>query len=145
VHAQTKPQVIGPIHDEGIDELFACTAFGFTVLDDFTLDFTLRWFTDKDGNRVKGVEQVSGIDTFINSETGKAIAAPYHNNVLIDPEVGLGASAGIIFKVTVPGAGAVFLDVGRIVTNQAGDIITFEAGPHQFFDGDVDALCAALA
>jgi hypothetical protein len=109
------------------------------------LDFTLRWLTDKDGNQVKGVEQVSGTDTFINAATGKSIAAPFHNNVLIDPLVGLGASTEILSKVTVPGTGVVFLDVGRIVTNQAGNIITFEAGPHQFFDGDFDALCTALA
>src|SRR5215212_8150700 len=138
-----EPVVVGPIHEEGRERFAKCK--GFTILDDYVLDYTLRQFFDQDGNLVKMEETVSGTDTFINSETGKAIAAPYHNNVLIDPEADLGASAGIIFKVTVPGAGAVFLDVGRIVTNQAGDIITFEAGPHQFFEGDFAALCAALA
>ena len=88
---------------------------------------------------------MSGTDTFINSKTGKAIAAPFHNNVLIDPQTRFGANAGVIFKVTVPGAGAVFLDVGRLVTNQAGTEITFQAGPHQFFDGNLGGLCAALA
>ena len=52
---------------------------------------------------------------------------------------------GIVFKVTFPGAGAVFLDIGRIVTNQAGDLVTFQAGPHPAFDEDVAQLCAALA
>ena len=138
-----EPVVLGPIHEEGTDRFAKCK--GFTILDEYVLDYTLRQFFDRDGNLIKMEETVSGTDTFINSRTGKAIAAPFHNNVLIDPETGFGANAGVIFKVTVPGAGAVFLDVGRIVTNQAGTEITFEAGPHQFFDGNLDGLCAALA
>ncbi len=138
-----EPVVIGPIHEEGTERFAKCN--GFTNLDEYVLDYTLRQLFDQDGNLVKMEETVSGTDTFINSKTGKAIAAPFHNNVLIDPQTRFGANAGVIFKVTVPGAGAVFLDVGRLVTNQAGTEITFRAGPHQFFDGDLDGLCAALA
>jgi hypothetical protein len=50
----------------------------------------------------------------------------------------------VIYRVTVPGSGLVFIDAGRIVTNQAGTEITFQAGPHQAFDGDIAGLCAAL-
>jgi hypothetical protein len=142
VVSAVEPVILGPIHEEGTDRFAKCK--GFTILDEYVLDYTLRQFFDQDGNLVKMEETVSGTDTFINSKTGKAIAAPFHNNVLIDPQTRFGANAGIIFKVTVPGAGAVFLDVGRLVTNQAGTEITFEAGPHQFFDGDLGGLCAAL-
>jgi hypothetical protein len=146
VRAQGKPEVIGPITDSGLEEGFVdCGAF---LIDDrYELTFTLRLMSDKDGNLVKGVETVSGTDTFINATTGKEIAAPFHNHVLIDftADPPLGANSGVIYKVTVPGAGAVFLDVGRIVTNQDGDIIAFRAGPHQAFDGDFAGLCAALA
>jgi hypothetical protein len=141
-----KPVVIGPETDAGLAEgIIDCGAF--LVDDRFELTFTLRLFFDKNGDLVKGVEQVSGTDTFINASTGKEIPTRFHNNVLIDftTDPPLGANAGIIFKVTVPGAGAVFLDVGRIVTDQSGEIIAFEAGPHQFFDGDFDGLCAVLA
>jgi len=138
-----EPVVVGPIHEEGRERFANCK--GFTILDEYVLDYTLRQFFDQDGRLVKMEETVSGTDTFINSKTGKAIAAPFHNNVLIDPQTRFGANAGVIFKVTVPGAGAVFLDVGRLVTNQAGTEITFEAGPHQFIDGDLDGLCAVLA
>ena len=89
-------------------------------------------------------EQVSETDTFTNSVTGKALPTRFHNAVHIDPNTGLGANTGVIFRLTVPGSGAVFLDVGRIVTNQAGDIVTFQAGPHQFFSGDLAGLCGAL-
>jgi hypothetical protein len=144
--AKGAPVVIGPETEAGLAEnLIDCGTF--MVHDRFELTYTLRLRFDKEGNLVKGVEQVSGTDTFINATTGKEIAAPFHNNVLIDftSDPPLGATAGVIYKVTVPGAGAVFLDVGRIVTDQSGEIIAFQAGPHQFFDGEVDALCAALA
>jgi hypothetical protein len=141
-----KPVVIGPETDAGLAEgIIDCG--DFLVDDRYELTFTLRLFFDQDGNRIKGVEQVSGTDIFINATTGKEIPTRFHNNVLIDftTDPPLAANTGIIFKVTVPGAGAVFLDVGRIVTDRTGEIIAFEAGPHQFFDGDVAGLCAALA
>jgi hypothetical protein len=146
ISAGGKPVVIGPETEAGLEKgIIDCGAF--LVDDRFEVTFTLRLFFDEAGNLVKGVEQVSGTDTFINATTLKEIPTRFHNNVLIDftSEPPLGANTGVIFKVTVPGAGAVFLDVGRIVTDQSGEIVAFQAGPHQFFDGDVDGLCAALA
>jgi hypothetical protein len=137
-----RPDVLGPVHDEGVSEIADCGSF--TVLDRFSIDFTLRFFYDKNGNLVRLLEHVSGTDTFINSVTGKAYPTRFHNTVHIDPATGLGATTGVIYKLTVPGSGAVFMDVGRIVTNQAGDIITFQAGKHQFFSGDFAGLCRAL-
>jgi hypothetical protein len=146
VPAAGKPVVIGPETDAGLAEgIIDCG--DFLVDDRYEVTFTLRLYFDKAGNRVKGVEQVSGTDVFINAASGKEIPTKFHNNVLIDytSDPPLGANAGVIFKVTVPGAGAVFLDVGRIVTDRTGEIVAFEAEPHQFFDGDVAGLCAALA
>ena len=51
---------------------------------------------------------------------------------------------GVVVRLTVPGDGAVFLDIGRIVTDRQGNLY-FEAGPHQYFYGDFAALCEALA
>jgi hypothetical protein len=146
VPAAGKPVIIGPETDAGLAEgMIDCGTF--LVNDRYELTFTLRLFFDSAGNRVKGVEQVSGTDVFINATTGKAISSSFHNNVLIDfsSDPPLGANTGVIFKVTVPGAGVVFLDVGRLVTDRSGEIVAFKAGPHQFFDGDVAGLCAALA
>jgi hypothetical protein len=44
----------------------------------------------------------------------------------------------------VPGGGAVLLQAGRLVFDDAGDVV-FEAGPHQVLSGDTDKLCEALA
>jgi hypothetical protein len=45
----------------------------------------------------------------------------------------------------VPGSGAVFLDVGRVIFDFDEVRLVFLAGQHQFFEGDVEGLCAALS
>ena len=137
------PVVADPIHEEGSAVLVDCG--GFQVLDVYELNYITRRFFDEEGNLVKIVEQVWGTDTFINSVTGTAYPMDFHNNVVVDfsttpPQ---GANMGVIYRLTVPGAGAVFLDVGRIVLDRQGNVY-FQAGPHQFFDGEVEALCAAM-
>jgi hypothetical protein len=133
--AATQP-VVEEHHEERTVVLGDCG--DFQVLDRFVL------FFDQSGTLVKIVASVSGTDTFINSDTGKEIPTTSHNVVIIDPEAELGATNGVILRVTVPGSGAILLDVGRIVSNKDFSVITFQAGPHQFFDGDLAGLCAAL-
>jgi hypothetical protein len=141
--AQATQPVVEEHHSEGTVVLADCG--DFRVLDRFVLGFTERFFFDKSGTLVRIVSTVSGTDTFINSETGKEIpTTTSHNAVIIDPEAVLGATNGVILRVSVPGSGAVLLDVGRIVSNKEFSVITFEAGPHQFYDGDLAGLCAAL-
>ncbi len=67
----------------------------------------------------------------------------FDNTVLVDTITHEGTTSGIVFRVVVPGAGAVLLDVGRITPKRSGEIL-FEAGPHQFFDGDLAGAYAAL-
>jgi hypothetical protein len=135
--------VVQTFHDEGVAELWNCGAF--KILDQYVLDFTERWFYDRAGTLIRIEEHVSGTDTLVNSLTGKSYTGRFANNVIVDPVTRLGANAGIIYRITVPGAGAIFLDVGRIVTDRFGTIIAFRAGPHQAVDGDFARLCAALA
>jgi hypothetical protein len=57
-------------------------------------------------------------------------------------------SAGLQVAFKVPGSGTVYLDTGRIDfagEGLGGGEITFAAGPHQLWNGDVEELCAALA
>jgi hypothetical protein len=138
------PVVEGPIHEEGSSVLADCGSF--QVLDVYELNIVQRLFFDKQGNLLRIVEQLWGTDTFTNSVTGKAYPMSFHNNVVVDfttspPQ---GASSGVGYRLVVPGAGAVFLDVGRIVIDRQGTVY-FEAGPHQATDGDFAGLCAALA
>ena len=52
---------------------------------------------------------------------------------------------GVVFRITVPGSGAIFLDVGRFIIDLDDDSLVFLAGQHQFLEGDLDGLCAALS
>jgi hypothetical protein len=146
VQAGRKPLFEEPVHDEGTAFVVDCG--GFEIHDEYVLDFAIKWFKDRDGVEFRGIEKVSGTDTLFNALTGKRLATePFRNIVHIDltTDPPMGATTGFVFRITVPGVGAVFLDVGRIVTNQAGNIIAFQAGRHQFYDGEFEGLCAALA
>jgi hypothetical protein len=52
---------------------------------------------------------------------------------------------GLWAVITVPGYGSIFMDVGLIVYNYDTDTVTFEAGKHQWWNANVDALCEHLA
>jgi hypothetical protein len=136
------PVVIGPEHEEGEGFIFDCG--DFDIVDHYSLDFTVRLFFDADGNLYRGVESVQGTDRFVNSETGTSISGHFANTVLIDFESGLGANSGIVFKIILPGTGPVFMEIGHVISNRDGSIVTFQAGPRDFSDGNFEAVCEAL-
>jgi hypothetical protein len=118
----------------------------FQVLDQFVLNFRAKLFFDENGELVRIVEQINGTDTFINSQTGKEFTSRFQNTEHIDLTAGpVRTVTGVQGLLTVPGSGAVLLDVGRIVTNLETDEVTFQAGPHQLVEGDLAGLCEALA
>ena len=135
------PIIVGPISDSGTAFIWSCGAFD--ILDEYVVNFTVRRMRDRNGTVIRLVEQVWGVDTFVNSVTGKRLPAPYHNNTFVDFAAGQANIAGIIFKVVVPGVGPVFMDLGMITVDRQ-DNVYFRAGPHQAFDGDFAALCEAL-
>jgi hypothetical protein len=137
-----------PVVDEGTitgtAEVGNCG--NFQVLDDFVLNFSAKLFFDENGELVRVVEQIRGTDTFINSDTGKEFTSRFQNTEHIDLTAEpVRAVTGVQGLLTVPGSGAVLLDVGRIVTNLETDEVTFQAGPHQLVEGDLAGLCEALA
>jgi hypothetical protein len=48
------------------------------------------------------------------------------------------------FKVKLPGDGVIFMNAGRIVLDRVTGEVLFQAGQMDFYDGNLDALCAAL-
>ena len=136
-----QPLIDRSFQDSGIAEIADCGSF--KILDNFTIfSSVILWF-DNDGNITRFIEQNYGTDQFSNSVTGKTLAPMhFHNTVLVDRIDHVASTNGIVFRYVVPGAGAVLLDVGRIVTSHGN--IVFEAGPHQFFDGDLTGVCSVL-
>jgi hypothetical protein len=138
--AATKPVVV---EDTGKDDVVVANCGNFLVRDAFVFDFSAKLFFDENGELVMIVEQIRGTDTFYNPDTGKAFTSRFQNTEHIDPAADTDAVTGVISLLTVPGSGAVLLDVGRVVF-QGGEV-TFQAGPHQVVGGDVAGLCEALA
>ena len=128
-----------------------CSKFGFgnfQVLDRFVLNSIAKEFYDDNGDLIRVVEQINGTDTFVNSVTGKQFTSKFQNTEHIDATAQTIAVTGVIGRLTVPGSGAVLLDVGRIVIDVTlpEPEVTFQAGPHQLVNGDdLPELCEALA
>jgi len=137
------PTLIGPSHYEGVDVLTDCGSF--QALDVYDLNQTEKVYLDAQGSLLKVIIEAWGTDVLTNSVSGKAFSGSFHNSSLIDFSTNPRQSAvmGIVYKVTIPKFGVAFIDVGRVVFER-GTGIVFQAGPHQLFNGDFDAVCAAL-
>ena len=98
----------------------------FAVLADFTVEGFFVVHYDKDGNMTHGPGEGEN-DRFVY--TGES---PF---LVI---------TGPFFKITLPGAGVIFHQAGRTVFDLNTFEVLFQAGPSDFTDGNVDALCAAL-
>jgi hypothetical protein len=129
--------------DQGNEPIADCGTF--QVWDEFTLNFSGTLHFDKDGNPIRAVEHIFGVDRLYNPENGKSLAPEsFNQGETVDIVEGQALINGIVFRITVPGAGAVFLDVGRVILDFDEGIL-FLAGQHQFFEGDLEGLCAALS
>jgi hypothetical protein len=77
------------------------------------------------------------------SANGRAVIEHAAQNEVIDLVTGTSTNAGQIHDQALAG-GVVIHDVGLLRFDADGNL-TFLAGPHQGFAGDVSGLCAALA
>jgi hypothetical protein len=128
---------------QGNDPIADCGTF--EVWDEFTLNFRGAEHYDQDGNLVRVVEHVWGVDRLYNHDTGKSLPeSSFSQGETVDLVAGQVRVGGIVFRVTVPGSGAVFLDVGRFIIDFDEGLV-FLKGRHQFFEGDLEGLCAALS
>jgi hypothetical protein len=137
-----QPVFLGPFTFSGTDVIADCGTF--QVLDNWTQVITINRFFDKDGNLVRVLSHGSGTDTFTNSVTGKAFTEKYNAIGIRDVDANASINMGVVFQLTVPGEGAVFQSVGRIIFDRATGEVLFEAGHWDFVSGDYSALCAAL-
>ena len=81
------------------------------------------------------------------SANGKSVSENDSINVFIDADSPtVRTIIGAFTRISVPGAGILVLEAGRIVFDVATGAILFEAGPHEFtFHGDTAALCGHLS
>ena len=103
-------------------------------------------FFDKDGNPTRywerqkligGLAEVGNTTNFLPYNT---LSLTYKVDLITGDEI----VTGVWALVTVPGYGQIFKDVGRIVFDFDGNV-TFEAGEHEYFNDEFDAVCMFLA
>ena len=142
----TNASAIAPVPIEetvsGDDAVADCGTF--EVRDEFQLTSTGRLYFDKQGNPVRIVQLVTGSDRLYNPENGKSLSGTIHAGEIVDLVEGQAIENGQTFRILVPGSGAVLLNVGRFVLDFE-DGLVFLKGNQQCFEGDLDALCAALS
>ena len=100
-------------------------------------------FYDRAGNLVRVQIKGKDLGTATNVETGKTASGVDNWLETIDPTKDVGVIRGLVFHLNVPGHGIVLIDAGYIAFQ--GDEVVRVAGPHQVFEGEFEALCAALA
>jgi hypothetical protein len=124
-------------------------SFSFTSdICPFPIDATTRitgtetLFFDDQGNVLRDVLHLFAYAVWTNPRSGKSVIESDHLTGVILPDVGF-AQIGLNFHLRLPNGQTVLIDAGKLVLDEEGNIL-FQAGKHQFVDGDVAAVCAAL-
>jgi hypothetical protein len=128
----------GPIGDCG----------DFEVWEDVTFEVSGKEFYNKDGVLVKIKEDwfVEGVifnvddpDKYLPYQNSRYAQTAYFDEAG-DAEI---HATGLWALVVVPGYGSIFVDVGHIAFDPMGNRI-FDAGQHNWFDGNVEEVCEFL-
>ena len=147
--------LVEPLFDTGIICGSGANAFGIDYGD--TLDQVARRAYNLDGNLTnRFIEERYRSARFVNPVTGISLAVTAHDvisDVLAVPGDGGSTTETTTgqFTVTLPGTGALLLNVGRVVQRAADGFTEFQAGPHEFLDlingapTVTQKLCTALA
>jgi hypothetical protein len=106
--------------------------------------FTLNGKTmlDKDGNPVKDVVHESGSELNWRSGNTDSFTVYFDYNIVYDYATDTTSINGQPIKVTYPGLGLLFHDVGKIVFGPDGPVAVH--GPHDTFEQGQAAYCNAF-
>ena len=115
-------------------------ACGFTVTETDTTKGHYEVFFDSTGTPVR--LQVEENYTGVFTANGLAVDVAGATLSIFDLNGGE-TDAGINIRVSLPGGGILYIDRGRLVVDDNGNLV-FEAGHHPSLHGDIDGLCAAL-
>ena len=133
----------GPFDNVGF---FVADCGDFNALLDFTIQGHFIGHSDQDDNPVRVNEHIEfPNDIYYNSESPDI---SFRGNAVQNTQVDLVddtlAIAGLQFKLTIPGQGVIFHEVGRLFIDLETNDVLMQAGPSDFLDENTAALCAAL-
>ena len=124
-----------------------CSPFGFEFENQVVgeEEVSIDTFFNAQGEPTRVVVHDSFLETDRNSVTGKTLRFKGNRTETFDLVAGTRTVVGNSSVMTDPGHGIVIHDTGRVVFD-APFHVSFEAGPHDVLNGDVDQLaCSALA
>jgi hypothetical protein len=117
--------------------------YAFTTTGRFAVTRSITDFTDNEGNVLRREMHIRFVGSETNDATGKSLPVDGVRHITFDFVNDTFTETGVLRHVTVPGAGIVLHESGRLVL--APDEVLGIAGPHELFGGDLAAFCAALA
>lgn len=119
---------------------------GFPVTFTENGSFKVTTFYDNEGNPVRSI-LTNFNERYTSSATanGKTLVTNYPLVIITSFEDGTRLELGLRNAYTVPGGGVVLLDAGCVVIDLVTGEAVFEAGQHQFLEGDADAFCGFFA
>jgi hypothetical protein len=121
----------------------------FAVIADYVVMVSGVAVLDEDGGYVRqvGHTRILGQSIFYNSNDNDYFLSGGPGQVATqvwDFENGLILTAGIPWKIKVPGYGSVLFETGRLVCDLNTLECTANTGQNQFFEGDLEAVCKLL-
>lgn len=143
-------QAVPPLSFEGsfsaVGLVGYCEDQGFWVYEDVDIFYQGKNYFDKQGNLVK--QRIHNtVEGVVFNESAPEMTLPYKNVAYTDhydAETDEVRITGLFALVTIPGYGNIFIDVGVVVYDYDTGTVTFEAGKHQWWDGNVEAMCELL-
>ena len=99
------------------------------------------FFYDKDGLLIADQFQNDGEVEIFRNDDAENILSGHRREIQRNHRDGTASITGGFVKVTVPGHGNMFFDVGRIEIDDSGNFTYFHGNNHDFFLNEVDALC----
>lgn len=128
--------------DEAEVEDWSLATCGFEITSHLAGTATIQLIRDGSGAITRLQIHVNGTGTF--SANGLSLSQATDDNRVIDLVKGTETDVGIPIRLSIPHAGVLTLDVGRLVFDPSGNLV-FEAGPHPGLHGQSGAeICAAL-
>lgn len=136
--------IISEFQTQHVNLIIADCGGGFQIIENSTISFRRMVFFTHEGGLDRIQLHVEFEGTFTNSVTGYTLTdAPDAFTLFVDLGSGELAFRGLITSIEVPGEGVVVLDAGNIVFGADGEVTVH--GPHEFSEGGVAVLCAALS
>jgi hypothetical protein len=114
---------------------------GFPITFDYFRSVMSTVFFNRQGDAIAVRRHIAIIGT--DTAKGVTLQDTAVHNSLDDLVTGSETRTGIAFLVKLPRGGVISVGGGRVVVDADGNV-TFEAGPHPFLDGNLDAYCAAF-